>query len=112
MGNLGKYQDIATEAKRVGGVDKLIEIIEESAVAKAYPKSFGKGAGVGALGMLAVGGIAIAVRRHLDSKRAREEIAHEAKEQLKDKAEGSTNSHGTELGNGEGKSHSDRGEQP
>ena len=31
MGNLGKYQDIVVAAKEVGGVDKLIEQIEEGA---------------------------------------------------------------------------------
>lgn len=49
MGNLGKYQDIVVAAKEVGGVDKLIEQIEESAVSKAAPRIFGKGALVGAL---------------------------------------------------------------
>lgn len=53
MGNLGKYQDIVTDAKRAGGVDNLISEIEDNAVAGAAPGLIAVGAGVGALAVLA-----------------------------------------------------------
>jgi hypothetical protein len=90
LGNLGKYQDIVVAAKEVGGVDKLIEIIEEVAVAKAAPRSFRKGALVGALGTAATGvAAAMAAKRYRDNKKAREDLAEYAKAQLKAAVEGS-----------------------
>ncbi len=86
MGNLGKYQDIVVAAKEVGGVDKLIEQIEEGAVSKAAPRIFGKGALVGALGTALA---AMASKRYLDNKKAREALAEDAKAQLKAAVEGS-----------------------
>ncbi|WP_141013068.1 hypothetical protein [Nocardioides sambongensis] len=53
MGNLGKYQDIVTEAKRAGGVDNLIADIEGNAVAGAAPFLLAIGAGGGALVLVA-----------------------------------------------------------
>lgn len=108
MGNLGKYQDIVTEAKLVGGVDKLITIIEEAAAAKVSSKAFGKGAGVGVLSTLIVGGVAVAVRRSLDGKKDREALANEAKEQLKAEP---MDPDGPNLENGEGESDSDGGKR-
>lgn len=89
MGNLGRYQDIAVAAKEVGGVDKLIEQIAEGAVSKAAPRIFGKGALVGVLGTAATGVAAIAAKRYLDNKKAREALAEDAKAQLKAAVEGS-----------------------
>ncbi|ROQ40682.1 hypothetical protein EDF46_0041 [Frondihabitans sp. PhB188] len=54
MSNLGKYQDITTWAKDVGGVDKLIEAIGSEAVLKAAPKLVGVGIVAG--GALFLGG--------------------------------------------------------
>lgn len=72
MGNLGKYQEITTLAKKAGGVDKLISAIEKAA--------FAKGATVGAVvGGAAASGVAVAVKRY-QSRKAR---AEEAKEELK-----------------------------
>ena len=77
-------------AKEVGGVDKLIKEIEEGAVAKAAPRIFGKGALVGALGTAATGmAAAMAAKRYLDNKKAREDLAEYAKAQLKAAVEGS-----------------------
>ncbi|MEW2287062.1 hypothetical protein [Streptomyces sp. NPDC047841] len=105
MGNLGKYQDIVEAAKRAGGVDALIKIIQDAAVAKAYPGVFRKGAAVGAgagvVGTLVVGGVAVTVRRFLDDKRAREALANEAEKQLKAEVEKSMSSDGDNLNNGE-----------
>ncbi|MDW8806299.1 hypothetical protein P1P68_16280 [Streptomyces scabiei] len=104
MGNLGKYQDITTQAAQAGGVDKWIEVIEEVAAAKAFPKAFSKGAGVGALSALAVAGLAVISKRALDERRAREALADEAKEQLK-----ATKSNDINPKNGEGENDSDGG---
>jgi hypothetical protein len=79
LGNLGSYQDIVVAAKEVGGVNKLIEQIGEGAVSKAAPRIFGEGALVGALGTAA----AMAAKRYLDNKKAREALAEDAKAQLK-----------------------------
>ncbi len=89
MGNLARYQDIVVAAKEVGGVDKLIEQIGEGAVSKAAPRIFGKGALVGALGTAATGVAAMAAKRYLDNKKAREALAKDAKAQLKAAVEGS-----------------------
>lgn len=89
MGNLGRYQDLVMAAKEVGGVDKLIEQIGEGAVSKAAPRIFGKGALVGALGTAATGVAAMAAKRYLDNKKARETLAEGAKAQLKAAVEGS-----------------------
>ncbi|MET7934544.1 hypothetical protein [Streptomyces sp. NPDC005322] len=109
MGNLGKYQDITTQAARAGGVDKWIEVIEEAAATKAFPKTFGKGAGVGALSVLVVAGLAATARRALNDRRAREALANEAKEQLKTEVKESMKSNGINTENGEGESDSDGG---
>ena len=45
MSNLGRYQDIVTDAKRAGGVDALIQIIEDTAVAGKRPTLVGLGFG-------------------------------------------------------------------
>ena len=65
------------------GVEKLIEEIGEGAVSKAAPRIFGKGALVGALGTAATGVAAMAAKRYLDNKKAREALADNAKAQLK-----------------------------
>lgn len=109
MGNLGKYQDIVTEARRVGGVDNLIEIIEEAAVSKEFPRILGKGVGAGALATLGAGVVVVAMRRVLGSRKAREALANEAKEQLKAEVEESIDSDGANFGNGEDESDSDEG---
>jgi len=109
MGNLGKYQDIVTEARRVGGVDNLIEIIEEAAVAKEFPRILGKGVGAGALATLGAGVVVVAMRRVLGSRKAREALANEAKEQLKAEVEESIDSDGANFENGEDESDSDEG---
>lgn len=100
-GNLGGYQDIVTKAKQLGGVDNLINAIEAGAVAKASPKIFAKGAGAGALGMLLVTGLAVGGKRVVDSKRARERAACEAKEQLKAEV-GLPNPEDPDVADGEG----------
>jgi hypothetical protein len=88
LGNLGDYQDIVVAAKKLGGVDKLIEQIEKGAVSKAAPGIRRKGALVGALGTAATGVAAMAAKRYLDNKKAREALALDAKAQLKAAVEG------------------------
>src|SRR4051794_23209388 len=84
MSNLGKYQDIVTSAKLVGGVDNLIAIIRNDAVAKAAPRLLFKGASLGAVG----GALGIETGRrivnHLRTKQGeREAAAQEAEDQLR-----------------------------
>ena len=95
MGNLGKYQDIVTAAKRVGGVENLIKIIENGAVAKAAPKIFAKGAGVGALGAL---GATLGIRRYSEWRAEREASANLAKAQLRAGVEHAAGSDAGEAG--------------
>ena len=80
MGNLGKYQDIVTDAKRAGGVDNLIADIEGNAVAGAAPRLLAMGAGAGALVVLAARWSA---RRYGEWKSEREARAEAAKAQLR-----------------------------
>ena len=80
MGNLGKYQDIVTDAKRAGGVDNLIADIEGNAVAGAAPRLLAVGAGAGALVVLAARWSA---RRYGEWKSGREARAEAAKAQLR-----------------------------
>ena len=80
MGNLGKYQDIVTDAKRAGGVDNLIAAIEGDAVAGAAPRLLAVGAGAGALVVLAARWSA---RRYGEWKSEREARAEAAKAQLR-----------------------------
>ena len=83
MGNLGRYQDIVTEAKLAGGVDAWIEILEDAAAAAGSSKSFVKGVGVGVLVACVVGGGALSARDLLVQKRDRRALADEAREQLR-----------------------------
>lgn len=80
MGNLGRYQDIVTDAKRAGGVDNLIADIEGNAVAGAAPRLLAVGAGAGALVVLAARWSAC---RYQEWKSGREARAEEAKTQLR-----------------------------
>lgn len=80
MGNLGRYQDIVTDAKRVGGVDNLIADIEDNAVAGAAPLLLAAGASVGALAVVAA---RWGVRRYGEWKTAREARAEAAKARLR-----------------------------
>lgn len=96
-GNLGRYQDIVMAAKESGGVDKLIEQIEKGAVSKAAPRIRLQGAFVGALGTAVTGmgvGAAVAAKRYLENKKAREALAEDAKAQLKAVVEGSPGAEG------------------
>lgn len=79
MGNLGPYQDIVTNAKAAGGVEKLIESIEKSAAAKAMPKAFAAGVAVTAAGAV---GVAAIIKRASKLAEAREAEANEAKARL------------------------------
>lgn len=79
MGNLGAYQDIVTNAKAAGGVEKLIVSIEKSAAAKAMPKAFAAGVAVSAL---AAAGVTAIVKQVSQRTETREAEAHEAKAQL------------------------------
>lgn len=80
MGNLGKYQDIVTDAKRAGGVDNLIAAIEGNAVAGAAPRLLAVGASAGAFVVLAGRWSA---RRYGEWKSVREDRAEAAKAQLR-----------------------------
>lgn len=80
MGNLGRYQDIVTDAKRAGGVDNLIAAIESNAVAGAAPRLLAAGAGAGAFVVLAA---PWGARRYQEWKSGREAHAEAAKAQLR-----------------------------
>lgn len=85
MGNLGRYQDIVTQAKNLGGVANLIKTIESGAVSKAAPGMHGKGVTIGAAIMLGVAGVK-RVGEHLwATHKVREAAAAEARQELKDK---------------------------
>ncbi|MGC9495646.1 hypothetical protein [Streptomyces sp. WG7] len=81
MSNLGRYQDITTQAAEAGGVDEWIEAIKKAAQLK--------GVGIGAVGALAATGVAaFAVSRYQAVKKARDASANEAEERLKKSIEG------------------------
>lgn len=84
MSNLGKYQDIVTSAKLVGGVDNLIAIIRNDAVANAAHRLLLKGASWGVVGgVIGVEGGRRTVN-HLRLKKAeRERAAKQAEDQLR-----------------------------
>ena len=88
MGNLGKYQDIVTDAKRAGGVANLIADIERDAVAGAAPRLLAVGAGAGALVVVVARWSA---HRHREWKAGLEARAEAAKVQLRAGAESATN---------------------
>ncbi|OKJ05244.1 hypothetical protein [Kitasatospora sp. CB01950] len=84
MSNLGRYQDIVTEAKLAGGVDKLIEIIEKTAAGKGHTRGVRNGAvGTMAVAALIAGGAV--TKRAWDRRKTRQ--AQQAKEQLRTMAE-------------------------
>lgn len=87
MGNLGRYQDIVTDAKRAGGVDNLIADIESNAVAGAAPRLLAMGAGAGAIVVLAARWSA---PRYGEWKSEREARAETAKAQLRAAVEAGT----------------------
>ena len=109
MGNLGRYQDIVTEAKLAGGVDALITIIEDTAVADRAPGIFGKGVGAGLLIACVVGGGVRTARFLGIRKRDRRTLRDEARAQLKAEIEGQAapddsdddSSDGTDSGSGQ-----------
>jgi len=81
VGNLGSYQDIVTEAHRLGGVDHLIESIEKAATTRAVPRAFAAGAGATmVLGL----GAAAAFKAWSKHAARRKEEAEGAKECLAD----------------------------
>lgn len=88
MGNLGRYEEIVTEAKLAGGVDALITIIEETAVAARAPAIFGKGVGIGLAVACVVAGGTRAARLLQSRKRDRRALSDEAQAQLKAEIEG------------------------
>lgn len=79
MGNLGPYQDIVTEARRLGGVEQLIESVEKAAMARAMPKAFAAGMAVTAVG---AAGVAAIIKRISKRAEVREAEADEAKARL------------------------------
>lgn len=83
MGNLGRYQDIVTEAKSVGGVDAWIKVIEDAAAAERSSTSFAKGLGVGVLVASVAAGGAGALRLLWVQKRERRALMDEARAQLR-----------------------------
>jgi hypothetical protein len=83
MGNLGKYQDIVTAAKAVGGVENLIGKIETGAVDKAAPGLVAKGAAIGAGVVLGAAAAAAAGKRYWARRKARIAIADDAKDELR-----------------------------
>lgn len=98
MSNLGRYQDLAAEAKRGGGVDSFIAAIEKDAVTKAFPKIFGAGFLVAG----AVASTAVAVAKPYSGLRdLREAQANEAREQIKAEVEASAKPVVTDLETGE-----------
>lgn len=101
MGNLGKYQDIVTEAKRAGGVDALIKIIEDTAIGKRSRVTFAKGVGAGVLLTCVVAEGAVVAQRFLENRAEREALANEARDQLWAEIEGSVNTDGVSSENGE-----------
>jgi hypothetical protein len=84
MGNLGRYQDIVTDAKLAGGVDNLIAAIESKAVAVAAPRILALGAGGGVVVVLAAQWSALRYKGWKSDRVARAEAA---KAQLKDVVE-------------------------
>ncbi|AKE01295.1 MULTISPECIES: hypothetical protein [Rhodococcus erythropolis group] len=86
MGNLGPYQDFATAAKQVGGVQSFIKIIQKEAVSKAEPAIFAKGFGTGAafvsVSAVLVASGAVAGKKYLEQRKADQKAAEEAKTQL------------------------------
>lgn len=94
MGNLGKYQDIVTDAKRAGGVDNLIADIEGNAVAGAAPRLLAIGAGAGALVVLAARWSA---RFYAEWKSGHEVRAEAAKTQLRAVVESATDTDPDEV---------------
>ena len=83
MGNLGRYQDIVTEAKLAGGVDAWIGILEDAAAAAGSRKAFTRGVGVGVLVACDVGGSATSARHCWVENRDRRALADEARKQLR-----------------------------
>ena len=81
MGNLGSYQDIVTEAHRLGGVEQLIESIEKAATTRAVPRAFASGAV--ATAVLALG-VAAAARAWSKRVARHEAEAEDAKVRLTD----------------------------
>jgi hypothetical protein len=101
MGNLGMYEEFATQAKRAGGVESLIKIIERNAVMKARPTTLGVGIGIGVAGTLAARQVFVSVGQAFDDRRARETLADEAKARLKQEF---VDGEGAQIEAGEGES--------
>lgn len=84
MGNLGLYEEITREAKRLGGPDKLIEAIQDAAVSDAAPGHRRQGAGVATVVLVAGwAGLSFWRKYSADRRAERESAAKEAKTQLK-----------------------------
>lgn len=83
MGNLGAYQEFTTKAASVGGVDKLIKIIEGAAISKRAPWYIAGGLVAGAvLSELARAGYNFGSAKYAEYKN-RQNAAEEAKADLR-----------------------------
>lgn len=94
MGNLGPYQDLVTEAHRLGGVEQLIESIAKAAEARAMPKAFAAGAAVTGAVVLSAGVYKLVLRR----TKEREAEAGRAKARLAAKLDQSAQPGSAERG--------------
>ncbi len=85
MSNLGMYQDFVIQTKSVGGVEKMIQQIEDGGVAK--------GVVGGIVGTLAVGGACLYLWRLWSASESRKSSAADAKDHLRAVVDDQDDSH-------------------
>lgn len=82
MSNLGRYQELVTEAKSLGGVENYLKLIEANAVASAAPRLVAQGAAVTLLAVGGVAGVVLEMKRRIDKRRALATEAEAARQSL------------------------------
>lgn len=82
MSNLGRYQELVTEAKSLGGVENYLNLIEANAVANAAPRLVVRGAVVTLVAVGGIAAVALEVKRRIDARSALAEAAGAARDSL------------------------------
>ena len=68
MSNLGRYQDIVTDAKRLGGVEDYLRLIEARAVTRATPRLVARSVGGTLVVVASIAGFALEIRRRMAAR--------------------------------------------
>ena len=82
MSNLGAYQDFATDAKQLGGVESYLKIIEADAVASATPRLYARAVAATLIVVASLAAASLGANRWLKARGALASAAGGARQRL------------------------------